>query len=298
MKPVATPGEYGEWGAWGVCDADCGPGTQTRDRPVAVEPTNGGEFPGDANEAKSCEIEPCPPPPMTEEELSKNRRESSEGNVYEKMVGSDNKGCANWQDIQLAPPADSNMELPANEGIEGAQDVVQCADYCDSEENCQGFEIRDEGGTTGILTVHCNFWQGPCIPQDEAQPAKEIRGQYFLSKQAGWTWMAILLVCLAVFTVGALIYQKYFAVLKAEKPKSGKRGVGGTKIKAPENEQLIYHQPHSFQPLSLNTLNASNSQSSFPTSSFGQQPVQQFGGGGGYNGYNAYYPQAGGQMTR
>ena len=53
--------EFSEWSAWGGCNVECGGGTETRTRTIAVEASCGGQTcVGDLEETQDCNIEPCP----------------------------------------------------------------------------------------------------------------------------------------------------------------------------------------------------------------------------------------------
>merc|ERR1719277_702465 len=49
----------GEWGGWSSCSADCGGGVRQRERPVNVEPLEGGEACEQTSDTQSCSIASC-----------------------------------------------------------------------------------------------------------------------------------------------------------------------------------------------------------------------------------------------
>merc|ERR1719343_132016 len=49
----------GDWGGWSSCSADCGGGVMQRERPISVEPVNGGEACEQTSETQSCNIGSC-----------------------------------------------------------------------------------------------------------------------------------------------------------------------------------------------------------------------------------------------
>ena len=52
---------YDSWSEWGTCDSSCGPGTSTRNRVVGTPAQfNGAACEGGLEEARDCEIKPCP----------------------------------------------------------------------------------------------------------------------------------------------------------------------------------------------------------------------------------------------
>merc|ERR1740122_845726 len=51
--------QVGDWGGWSSCSADCGGGVMQRERPVNVEPVNGGEACEQTSDTLSCHIESC-----------------------------------------------------------------------------------------------------------------------------------------------------------------------------------------------------------------------------------------------
>merc|ERR1719277_273446 len=48
-----------DWGGWSSCSADCGGGVRQRERPVNVEPMNGGEACEQISDTQSCHIGSC-----------------------------------------------------------------------------------------------------------------------------------------------------------------------------------------------------------------------------------------------
>jgi len=51
--------QLGDWGGWSSCSADCGGGVMQRERPVNVEPVNGGEACEQTSDTQSCHIGSC-----------------------------------------------------------------------------------------------------------------------------------------------------------------------------------------------------------------------------------------------
>jgi len=51
--------QLGDWGGWSSCSADCGGGVRQRERPVNVEPVNGGEACEQTSDTQSCHIGSC-----------------------------------------------------------------------------------------------------------------------------------------------------------------------------------------------------------------------------------------------
>merc|ERR1719188_1433221 len=51
--------QLGDWGGWSSCSADCGGGVRQRERPVNVEPMNGGEACEQTSDTQSCHIGSC-----------------------------------------------------------------------------------------------------------------------------------------------------------------------------------------------------------------------------------------------
>lgn len=64
--PVPVDGKVGAWSDWSACSAPCGGGTQTRTRPVLVQPANGGAALPALTESRSCNTQVC----MEEEKIN------------------------------------------------------------------------------------------------------------------------------------------------------------------------------------------------------------------------------------
>ena len=64
--PAPVDGKVGAWSDWSACSAPCGGGTQTRTRPVLVQPANGGAPLPELSESRSCNTQVC----MEEEKIN------------------------------------------------------------------------------------------------------------------------------------------------------------------------------------------------------------------------------------
>jgi hypothetical protein len=62
-QPCPVACVVGDWGAWGPCSAQCGPGTQTRQKPILVQAAHGGTGcppPAQLTETRACKLKECP----------------------------------------------------------------------------------------------------------------------------------------------------------------------------------------------------------------------------------------------
>ena len=84
---ISVDGGYSDFGDWSECSAECGGGTQSRNRTCTnPAPANGGaDCVGDNTETRECNNQECPG------KLKKSKRFSRIGRTLERSLRSDNQ---------------------------------------------------------------------------------------------------------------------------------------------------------------------------------------------------------------